>query len=878
MFVNLSVEESLKKLDVDQKLGLSDEEVSKRKERFGVNSLTKKKPPTLIARFFAQFKDVLIIILLIAAIVSIIVDPEEWIESLIILFVVLINASLGVFQENKAEKSLEALMKLSSPHAMVIRDGNTIEIESSELVPGDIILIESGDLIPADARIIEAMNLKIDESALTGESVSVDKTSDLIEGENIPLGDQKNMLFSSTIVTYGRGVAVITNIGMDTEIGKIANLLSETRAELTPLQVKLNQLGKSIGLLAIIVCIVIFILEVIANTPPLEAFKTSVALAVAAIPEGLSTVVTVVLAIGVEKMAKNKAIVKKLPAVETLGSTSIVCSDKTGTLTQNKMTVVKLYQDEIKDITGELSEKDKQMLSYFALCTDADISTIDGEEKRIGDPTETALIEANNNYGFVSEDIKNKYERVAELPFDSVRKMMSVIVKIDGKLILIAKGAPDVIFEKCTKNIDKDKVEEVNAKMATNALRVLGVGIKELKEVPEELDPDSLENDLNFIGLVGMIDPAREEVFDAIKTAKKAGVRTIMITGDHVITAKAIGKELNILEEGEMAITGAELNALSDEEFYNNIEKYSVYARVAPEDKVKIVDAWQSKGKVVAMTGDGVNDSPALKAADIGCAMGITGTDVAKEASEMILVDDNFATIIVAVKEGRGIYQNIKKTVWYLLSSNIGEVLTIFLASLISVVALALGFELNFGIPLLAMHLLWVNLITDSLPAFALGMEKVEDAVMEAAPREKDESFFAYGLGFKIAWQGVTIGLITLIAYIIGFNINPDNYLGQTMAFLTLSSIQLFHSFNVKSEKSVFRKKTFNNKFLNYAFIIGMVLQLLIIYIPPFANAFKLETLTFAELFISLGLAFSVIIIVEIVKLMQRRTKKGLQK
>lgn len=871
MFFNQSVEEVLKQLQVNPKVGLSEEEVKKRQEVYGLNALKEKKRTPLIVRFLMQFKDILIIVLLIAAAVSIIVDPKEWLESLIILIVVLINAILGVTQESKAEKSLEALKKLSSPMSKVIRNGNTYTIESSSLVPGDIILVEAGDFIPADARIIEQSKLQVDESALTGESLAVNKFTDAIIDDHVSLGDQKNMLFSSTIVTYGRGVAVVTKTGMETEIGKIASMLSETKQELTPLQVKLNQIGRAIGFLAIIICIVIFFLEWITGMGVLESFKTSVALAVAAIPEGLSTVVTVVLAIGVEKMAKRQAIVKKLPAVETLGSTSIVCSDKTGTLTQNKMTVVKLYHNQLKDVKDVLNEREKEMLAFFALCTDAEITKVNGEEKRIGDPTETALIEANNLYGYQDNDIKKKYPRVEELSFDSERKMMSVIVNYQGKLLSITKGAPDIIVSR-SKYVNKEKVLEANAQMASSALRVLGVGIKELKKVPSELSSETLETDLEFVGLVGMIDPAREEVFEAIKVAKSAGLRTIMITGDHVVTAKAIAKQLEILEEGQLAITSEELHQLSDEELYNNIEKYSVYARVAPEDKVRIVDAWQKKGKVVAMTGDGVNDSPALKAADIGCAMGITGTDVAKEAAAMILVDDNFATIISAVKEGRGIYLNIKKTVHYLLSSNIGEVLTIFLASLISAVALLVGVTLNFGTPLLAMHLLWVNLITDTLPAFALGMESPHDEIMKVPPRDKNESFFANKLGWNIGWQGILIGLLTLASYIIGYSMAPsvDSGIGHTMAFLTLASIQLFHSYNIKTEHSIFHKDTFDNKFLNIAFILGMLLQLMILYVPFFANAFKLERLSLVQLAISLGISFSIVIIVEIVKFIKR--------
>ncbi len=850
----------LKELEVNQEVGLTEAEVNERKLKYGDNALKSKKNKPWIVKFLLQFKDILIIILLLAALISFLVERSEWVESVIIVIVVLINAILGVTQETKAEKSLEALKKMSAPLAKVLRGGNIYQVESINLVPGDIVIIEAGDFIPADARLIEASNLQVDESALTGESVPVTKNIEIISGNDVPLGDQTNMIFSSTFVTYGRGIAVITGIGMDTNIGKIAGMLNEVENELTPLQVKLNQIGKVIGIVAILICIVVFLIEWLTGAETvLEAFKTSIALAVAAIPEGLSTVVTVVLAIGVTKMAKQKAIVKKLPAVETLGSTSVVCSDKTGTLTQNKMTVVKLYNDGIKNVEEELDELEKKILTFFSVCTDATISIVDGEEKRVGDPTETALIEANNKYGFETDA---NYDRIADLSFDSDRKMMTVVVTKDTKIYSITKGAPDIIINRC-KDVDKETILEANKQMAHDALRVLAIGYRELTNTPSEsqMNSEYLESDLQFLGLIGIIDPARLEVFDAIALAKSAGIRTVMITGDHVITARAIAEQLGIIGEGQEALSSEELHAMSDEELSQNIEKYAVYARVAPEDKVRIVKAWQSKDLVVAMTGDGVNDSPALKVADIGCAMGITGTDVAKEAADLILVDDNFTTIISAVQEGRGIYSNIRKAVHYLLSSNIGEVLTIFLASIISAIT-----SLSLGVPLLPMHLLWVNLITDSLPAFALGLEKADIEVMSEKPRNKKEGFFANGLGYKIAWQGAIIGIVTLIAYIIGHTKNPDSYLGQTMAFLTLATSQLFHAFNVKSEHTLFSKKTFNNKYLILAFIAGLILQIAIIYIPFFANAFKLETLSFDYLMTCLGLAFSIVIICEIVK------------
>lgn len=874
--------EILKQLNVNPEIGLTEELAKEIRISSGFNELEETKRTPLIIKFLKQFKDILIIILIIAAILPLLIDPHDFVESIIIMVVVLVNAILGTYQENKAEQSLEALKKMSTPLAKVKRDGQVYQIESRLLVPGDIIEIDAGDFIPADCLVLTESNLSVDESSLTGESVSVNKNAEDIEDEEeLALGDRKNMLYSSTYATYGKGEAIVVKTGMNTEIGKIAKMLSVPKEALTPLQVKLNQIGKAIGIIAIAICVVVFALEVISAARLLEisifnigspaffaAFKTSVALAVAAIPEGLSTVVTVVLAIGVSNMAKRNAIVKKLPAVETLGSTSIVCSDKTGTLTQNKMTVVKLYIDELVDVHDNLNKDEKELLKFFAICTDASVNTIDGEEKRVGDPTETALIDAFYNYcGEGSPDLKHEYPRLEELPFDSDRKMMSVIVNYKGKLLSITKGAPDVVLSRSV-NVNKKEFLNINEKLGEKALRVLGLGIKVLDKIPIDITSEDLESGLTFIGLVGMIDPSRPEVKNAIKVAKDAGIRTIMITGDHVVTAKAIAIELGIMEEGSLAITSAELQKMTDEYLSENIEKYSVYARVAPSDKVRIVEAWQKRDMVVAMTGDGVNDSPALKTADIGCAMGITGTDVAKEAAAMILTDDNFATIIVAVKEGRGIYNNIKKTVQYLLASNIGEVIAIFVASIISI------FRPTFGLPLLAIHLLWINLITDSLPAFALGMEKADEGLMKNKPRPKKEGFFANKLGLTILWQGIIIGSLTLFAYMMGhygwFAVRLDDSVAITMAFITLATIQLFHAFSLKSTKSVFSKQIFDNKFLWGAFIIGMALQMTIMYVPALATLFKIKGLLFNELLISFGLAFSLVLIVEITKLVKK--------
>ncbi len=863
---NKSFESVIKEYDSDAQKGLSSKQVEENTLKYGKNELKAKKKQSLIVKFLLQFTDLMIIILIIAAVVSIIIDPKEWVDSLIIFIVITINAIIGVVQESRAEKSLEALEKMSTPLCKVIRDGSPIQIKSKDLVPGDIILFEAGDYVSADSRIIEYSSLQIDESALTGESVPVTKNNEVIEKEDVALGDMKNMIFSSTFVTKGRGKAVVVDTGMNTEIGKIAGMLTDTEVQKTPLQNKLNQVSKVIGILCIVICVVVFALQYISTHNALDSFKTAVALAVAAIPEGLATVVTIVLALGVNEMSKRNAIVKRLPAVETLGCTSVVCSDKTGTLTQNKMTVVEVYNEANQKIrkTEALDENDINLVAYFALCCDAKVSIVDGVEERIGDPTETALIDLNNKKGMDISTI----ERVADVPFDSDRKLMTVIVKMNGKYLQITKGAPDIIIKNSI-NFDKlSHVLDVNNNMAVRALRVLGLGIRIYDNMPKVVD-ESIEKNLEFIGLVGMIDPSRPEVKDAIYEAKKAGIRTIMITGDHKVTAEAIAKDLGIMEEGMKAISSDELSKLSDEYLDEHIEEYCVYARVAPEDKVRIVKSWQKKGKIVAMTGDGVNDSPALKTSDIGCAMGITGTDVAKEAASMILVDDNFATIISAVKQGRGIYDNVKKCVKYLLSSNIGEVLTIFLASLIAVTT-----NLALQTPLSPIHLLWINLITDSLPAFGLGMEKPDADVMKRKPRPNSEGFFANKLGIHIALEGVMIGLLTLVSYIIG-SLKLGHMAGQTMAFVTLSFCQLFHAFNVKSDHTIFSKETFNNKTLNLAFIIGAVLQFVVMYTPFVHDSiFKLTSLNITYLLIAIGLGFVTVIVMEIVKLINRISNK----
>lgn len=849
-------------LQTNSKNGLSSEEALKRLKENGYNQLKEAKKESLLIKFLNQFKDTLTLILLVAALVSYIVEPTEWVDSVIILVVVIINAILGVVQENKAEKSLEALKKMSAPSAKVIRDGVASVIDAKELVVGDVLLLEAGDCVGSDARVIESHNLQIDESALTGESVPVNKYAEPLEMSDVPLGDRINMAYQSCNVTYGRGVAIVVASGMDNEVGKIADMLMNEKQEATPLQIKLDEIGKAIGLLCIAICAVVFCMEYFSGLEDLlSAFKTAIALAVAAIPEGLATVVTIVLALSTQKMVKHNAIVRRLPAVETLGSTSIVCSDKTGTLTQNKMTVQEIYTcDGLKKLDDANSEAEIEMINYFTLCSDAQIK--DGKE--IGDPTEVALVAASLKKNYTKEALYEIYHRKEELSFDSDRKMMTVFFEKDNEIISITKGGPDVVLSRCD-DVDTEKVMKANNAMADKALRVLAVAYRKWDAMPENLDFDTVENHLTFVGLTGMIDPPRPEVKEAIQVAKGAGVRTVMITGDHINTASAIAKELGILTENTEAISGNELNAMSDEELLNNIERYAVYARVAPEHKVRIVNAWQTKGHIVAMTGDGVNDAPALKSADIGCAMGITGTEVAKSAAAMVLTDDNFATIITSIREGRGIFDNIQKDVQYLLSSNIGEVLTIFLVSLISILVP----ESGLGVPLLPIHLLWVNLITDSLPAFALGLEPTEKTVMERKPRKKDEDFFSNGLMFTIIWQGCMVGLLTLVSYVYGEAINHET--GMTMAFVTLSACQLFHSFNVKSHESVLNKQIFNNRYLWGAALLGAVLQVLIINVPALAKIFKLVPLSPMCILVSVGLAFCVIIIVEITKLLNKK-------
>lgn len=841
--------------------GLSESQVQEKRTQHGENKLREKKKKTNIQRFLEQFKDVMILILIIAAIISFAIacvegDPKEFFEPILILLIVILNAIMGVMQESKAEKALDALKSLSAPHARVLREGEEKVIDAVELVPGDIIHLEAGDFIPADARLIRSVSLKSEESALTGESVPSEKDANIVVDENAPLGDRSNMVFSGCSITYGTAVAVVTATGMDTEMGKIANLLDNEEEGQTPLQKKLAQLGKYLGVLALACCAIIFVVGLSNGIPALEIFMTAVSLAVSAIPEGLPAIVTIVLSIGVQRMVKKNAIIRRLPAVETLGGASVICSDKTGTLTQNRMTLVKAWLDgesAVEEISTDNSMPVKKLLQYGALCCDGSVVFHGQEEQHIGDPTETAIVLAAHRNGMPKDMLDNAYPRLAEIPFDSDRKLMTTINKIDGKNIVIVKGAFDVMASRCIAG-DLEKATQINEEMSQNALRVLAVGYKEIREVPAEPTPEELENGLTLMGLVGMIDPPRPEAKAAVEVCRKAGIRPVMITGDHVVTASAIAKELGILLDGNRAITGPELDAMTDTELDACVEHISVYARVSPENKIRIVKAWQRKGQVVSMTGDGVNDAPALKAADIGCAMGITGTDVAKGAADMTLTDDNFATIVDAVREGRGIYANIKKVVGFLLGTNIGEVVTVFVAML-----------LWHKSPLLSMQLLWINLVTDSLPAIALGMEPVEADIMNRKPKPKDEGLFAHGFGVRIILQGIMFGVLSLVAYYIGETQTGMVEGGQTLAFMVLALSQVVQAFNMRSEHSIFKIGVFSNSNLNKAALVSILLVLLVLF-TPLSAVFGLIRLSNKLYLIGLGLIIVPVLVMEFSK------------
>ena len=864
--------------------GLTSEQARRRSAETGKNKLAEGKKTPLILRFLSQFADPMIIILIAAAVISAItsvLQKEFPSDVIIIMFVVIVNAILGVYQESKAEKAIEALQKMAAATTKVLRDGKVCEIPSEDLTVGDVVLLEAGDAVPADGRIFESASLKIEESALTGESVPVNKFIKAIglEGQkDVPLGDRKNMMYMGSTVVYGRGKAVITSIGMDTEMGKIAGALSSAKDEQTPLQKKLGQLSKILSFIVLGICVFMFAFDIVRALVTgtemnldflLGSFMLAVSLAVAAIPEGLAAVVTVVLSIGVTNMSKKNAIIRKLTAVETLGCAQIICSDKTGTLTQNKMTVVEHYCD-----------NEKMLAEGMALCTDVNL---DDDGNLVGEPTEMALVAYSMSLGMNKNELLKSAPRVGEAPFDSNRKMMSTIHKTADGILQFTKGAPDEILKHCTKifkngevspltDADRDAVLKKNKEFADRALRVLACGYKQLSCVPEDQSPDNIENELVFCGLVGMIDPVRPEVKAAIEECRGAGIRPIMITGDHKDTAVAIALELGIIKDKSEAITGAELDDISDEDFKEKVSQYSVYARVQPEHKVRIVNAWKSRGMITAMTGDGVNDAPSIKSADIGVGMGITGTDVTKNVADMVLADDNFATIVSAVEEGRRIYDNIRKSIQFLLSSNLSEVMAIFTANL-------LGFTI-----LKPVHLLWINLVTDCFPALALSMEKGEKDLMKRPPRKSSDGIFAGGVGFDVVYQGLFVTLLTLAAYFIGHFMEAGRWEitesadGMTMAFLTMSMCEIFHSFNMRSQHGSTVSMLLHGSFNKYIFgstVLSLITTALVIEVPFLADAFDFTTIDAREFFTALGLAFLIIPLVEIVKAIERAVTKS---
>ncbi|HHD2716880.1 TPA: calcium-transporting P-type ATPase, PMR1-type [Clostridium perfringens] len=868
MWYKKSKNEILQELDVDEKNGLSSTEALRRLEKYGKNKLETKKKKTLFKQFLSQLKDVMIYILIIAAIISAFLGEIS--DALIILLVIIINAVIGVIQESKAEKALDALKELSTPKALVKRDGSLKEILSEDIVPGDIVIIDAGRYIPGDLRLIDTANLKIEESAFTGESVPSEKDASFLPDKEIPIGDQNNMAFMSTLATYGRGVGVVVGTGMNTEIGKIAKMIEQEENDETPLQKKLSELGKILGFLAVGICILIFIISFFQGRDLLEMFLTSISLAVAAIPEGLPAIVAIVLALGVQRMVKKNAIIRKLPAVETLGSVSIICSDKTGTLTQNKMTVTTVYTNDsyIKESEFNLNDNESKLLvDCMVLCNDATYS----EKSQTGDPTEIALLESPFKLNILKEKLEKEFKRIDEIPFDSDRKLMTTVNLVDDKKARVfTKGALDSILSICNKIsvngklVDfskeyKAKVLENSNIMSDKALRVLAFAYKDISK--ENIVLDSLEKDLVFIGMVGMIDPPRLEVKDSIKLCKSAGITPVMITGDYKNTAFAIANELGIAEDISQAITGHEIDKFKEEEFNEKIINYRVFARVSPEHKVKIVKAFKSHGNIVSMTGDGVNDAPSLKAADIGVAMGITGTDVSKGASDMILTDDNFSTIVSAVEEGRKIYLNIKKSIVFLLSCNLGEILTLFTAIL-----------LNWNSPLQPIHILWVNLITDSFPALALGVDKTKEDVMNNPPRNPKESIFIKSDKIQLIINGVLIGGITLFAFKLGERLYADSLIhAQTMAFVVLSVSQLFLSLSLRSNtKSAFSLGIFSNKYLVYSILLGIFLQVIIISISFIANIFKVTPLLLYDWIVVILVSLIPFAINEILKLFRK--------
>ena len=866
MWYTLSTKEVEKQMQTNIEFGLNEKQVEDKQNKFGLNKLEEKKKESIVIKFIKQFNDFMIIILIIASIISAVVarleGSNDYFDSIIIIAIVVFNAIMGLVQEAKAEKSLEALKKMTAPTCRVKRNGKISTIRSEQIVPGDIVLLEAGNYVPADCRLISSSNLKIEESSLTGETVPVLKDANCMLKEKTALGDMVNMAFSTTIVVNGHGEAIVTDTGMNTKVGKIAKMIITNEAPETPIQKKLGEVGKSLGIACLGICLLIFVIGLLKKIEPIEMFMTSVGLAVAAIPEGLPAIVTIMLSIGVTKMAKKNSIIRKLPAVETLGSSSVICSDKTGTLTQNKMQVTK-----IANINGETNDKEyiKWLMGMATMCTDVEISRENGKIELTGEPTEKAIVNKALDEGQNKNELYNVMKRVKDIPFDSSRKMMTTIHKMPNGYRVITKGAPDVLLKRCNKVYDNGNVttldysktkliESQNNKMADEALRVLAIAYLDIPNLPSKIDTEIVEKNLIFIGLIGMIDPPREGVKEAVATCKKAGIKTVMITGDHIITAKAIAKDLGILRGSDLAVTGEELDKIPQSILQKNIMNYSVFARVTPEHKVRIVKAYQSTGAVVAMTGDGVNDAPALKNADIGIAMGKNGTDVAKNAADMVLTDDNFVTIVEAVKQGRNIFDNIKKAVHFLIATNIGEIVTIFL-----------GLILGLKSPLLAIQLLWINLVTDSLPAIALGLEKPETDIMNKKPRDSKKGIFADGLWQRIITEGTMLGILTLVAFSVG-NYLYDIEVGRTMAFVSLGLLELVHSFNIKSEETIFKVGLFENKYLLGAFILGALLQIVVVVIPSVAEVFKLVPLTQVQWMYTFGISILPLVIMEIQK------------
>ena len=863
-----SAKETLAELETDKTRGLSGTEAERRLAQYGPNRLEHTKRKGLLLRFFGQMKDPMILVLLAAAGLSLWASGgEDWLDAAIILGIVVVNACISISQEDSAEKALEALRHMSAPLAKVVRDGQLQRLETDRLVPGDIIHLEAGDLVPADARILEAASLQADESAMTGESLPVSKGVLSALPEDTPLAERKNMVVASTVITRGRAVCVVTDTGMGTEVGRIAGMLLGEEEGRTPLQKKMDEISKTLSFVCLCVCAVMFGVGLLQGRDMLDMFLTAVSLAVAAIPEGLPAIVTIVLALGVARMARRRAIVKRLPAVETLGCAGVICSDKTGTLTQNQMTAV--------DVWALRAGEQSLVMTIGALCNDARLEWKGREPVCTGDPTETALVYLAAKHGLDKGQLEAGLPRRAELPFDSERKLMTTIhQRPEGGFRVMVKGAPDVLLGRC--KLDSGAAQRVAARneaMAGKALRVIGVAYLDLAFLPKEISSRTMEQGLTFVGLIGMIDPPRPEVRRAVEQCFAAGIRPVMITGDHKLTAVAIARELNICRPGDLAITGEDLDFLPQEVLEEEVERFSVYARVSPEHKMRIVKAWQARGKVVAMTGDGVNDAPALKASDIGCAMGVTGTDVAKGAADMILTDDNFATIVSAVEQGRGIYANIKKAIHYLLSCNIGEILTIFCATV---------FHFH-QMPLLPVQLLWLNLVTDSLPALALGVEPVEEGVMNQSPRDAHASLFAQGFAFRLAWQGVLVGLLTLTAYFLGEYVLSDpgeaHAAANTMAFATLTLSQLFHAFDVRSERaSLFHIGVFSNPAMNKAFLIGLGMQMAVLCVPPLQTVFSTVPMSAREWTVVLALAVTPVVVCELVKALSRRRMRSGQR